>query len=57
MEIKTHKQVSNSKGAFIFKKILEDKKAIHEHLLHGGKLSDLKDQYKFANPVSFIRNR
>jgi len=57
MEIKMHKQVSNSKGAFIFKKILEDKKAIHEHLLHGGKLSDLKDQYKFANPVSFIRNR
>ena len=54
MEIKTNKAKSNSKGALIFKKILEDKKAIHDHLLNGGKLSDLKDKYKFANPVSFI---
>ena len=32
----------NSKGAAIFKKILEDKKAVHEHLKNGGKLTDFK---------------
>ena len=41
----------NSKGAAIFKKMLEDKKAIHEHLSKGGKLEDLKDKYKFAKPL------
>ena len=42
----------NSKGAFIFKKMLDDKKAIHEHLQKGGKLSGLKDKYKFVKPIS-----
>jgi hypothetical protein len=41
----------NSKGASIFKKILEDKKAISEHIQKGGKLEDLKDKYKFAKPI------
>ena len=57
MEFKSKKATNNSKGASIFKKILEDKNAIHEHLLNGGKISDLKDKYKFADPLSFIRNR
>ena len=33
---------ANSKGAAIFKKMLEDKKAISKHIEEGGKLSDLK---------------
>jgi hypothetical protein len=41
----------NSKGAYIFKKMLEDKKAIHEHLAKGGKIEDLKDQFKFVKPL------
>ena len=46
------KKPLNSKGASIFKKILEDKKAIHAHLQKGGKLSDLKDKYSFLDPLS-----
>jgi len=45
----------NSKGAAIFKKMLEDKQAIHAHLEEGGKLTDLKDQYNFAAPLSLKR--
>lgn len=45
-------KTSNSKGAAIFKKMLEDKKAIREHIKKGGKISDLKDQYNFAKPIS-----
>jgi len=41
----------NSKGAYIFKKMLEDKKAIHEHLAKGGKIEDLKDRFKFVKPL------
>ncbi len=44
----------NSKGASILKKMLDDKKAIHEHLQQGGKLSDLKSKYKFVKPLSII---
>lgn len=47
----------NSKGANIFKKMLEDKQAIHEHLVKGGKLTDLKDKYNFATPLSLKGNR
>ncbi|MFM7857437.1 MAG: hypothetical protein ACKO96_37330 [Flammeovirgaceae bacterium] len=54
MKIAVKNQVSkNSKGAAIFKKMLSDKKFIHEHLKKGGKLSDLKDKFDFAKPVSF----
>ena len=42
----------NSKGAFIFKKMLEDKRAIHQHLQKGGKLTDLKNKYRFVKPLS-----
>ncbi len=49
---KTIKNKLNSKGASIFKKMLEDKKAIHEHLKNGGKISDLKNKYKFVKPLS-----
>ena len=41
----------NSKGAFIFSKMLEDKKAIHAHLQQGGKLSDLKEKFNFVKPI------
>jgi hypothetical protein len=43
---------SNSKGASIFKKMLDDKKAIHEHLRKGGKLSDLRNRFNFVKPLS-----
>lgn len=43
---------SNSKGAAIFKKMLDDKKAIHEHIKNGGKIADLKDKFRFVKPVS-----
>lgn len=42
----------NAKGASIFKKMIEDKKAIREHLQKGGKLSDLKEKFKFVKPLS-----
>jgi hypothetical protein len=42
----------SSKGANIFKKILDDKKAISAHLQKGGKLSDLKNEFKFVKPLS-----
>lgn len=45
-------KTDNSKGAAIFKKMLEDKKAIHEHIRKGGKIADLKDKFKFVKPLS-----
>lgn len=41
----------NSKGASVFKKMLEDKKAIQQHLKKGGKLQDLKNKYPFVKPL------
>jgi hypothetical protein len=49
-KIKTSK--SSSKGAPIFKKMIEDKKAIHEHLKKGGKIDDLRGKFDFAKPIS-----
>ena len=46
----------NSKGASIFKKMLEDKKVIHQHLQKGGKLADLKNKYRFVKPLSTSGN-
>jgi hypothetical protein len=43
---------ANSKGAAIFKKMLEDKTAIGEHLKKGGKISDLKNKFHFVKSVS-----
>ena len=54
---KVKHQPLNSKGAAIFKKILEDKQAIHEHLKSGGNLTDLKDKYNFAAPLSLRGKR
>ena len=51
VEEKTNKTL-NSKGAYIFKKMLEDKNAISKHLKKGGKISDLKDKFKFVKPIS-----
>jgi len=42
----------NSKGASIFKKMLEDKNAIHQHLQKGGKLADIKNKYRCVKPLS-----
>ena len=50
--VKENISKQNSKGAAIFKKMLEDKKAISEHLQKGGTLSELKEKYKFATPIS-----
>ncbi len=44
---------TNSKGAGVFKKMLEDKKAISAHLQKGGKLSELKGKFNFVKPISF----
>lgn len=51
MEKKNIKEHLNSKGAHIFKKMLDDKNAITTHLKNGGKLSDLKNKYKFVKPL------
>lgn len=48
---KTIQKPLNSKGASIFKKMLEDKKAIQQHLQNGGKLADLKNKYRFVKPL------
>ena len=50
----TIKNATNSKGAAIFKKMIEDKKAIHEHMAKGKKISELKDKFNFVKPLSFI---
>jgi len=47
------KKKGNSRGAAIFKRMLDDKNQIHQHLKNGGDLSELKDKFNFANPVSF----
>ncbi|MEX2234234.1 MAG: hypothetical protein WD824_18865 [Cyclobacteriaceae bacterium] len=46
------RKTANSKGAAIFKKMLDDKNAIHEHIKKGGKISDLKDKFNFVKSVS-----
>jgi len=47
----TMRKSSNSKGAAIFKKMLDDKKAIRKHVKNGGKISDLKGKFPFVKPV------
>lgn len=44
---------TSSKGAAFFKKMIEDKKAIREHIQKGGKLADIKEKFKFVKPLSF----
>ncbi len=50
--VKEQEKPMNSKGATIFKKMLDDQKAVRQHLRNGGKLTDLKDKYKFLDPLS-----
>jgi hypothetical protein len=53
MKIKAAAQnTANSKGAAIFKKMLDDKKAVREHLMKGGKISDLKGKINLVKTVS-----
>jgi hypothetical protein len=44
-----------SKGSAIFSKILEEKKAIREHIQKGGDINNLKDKYRFVKPLSIGR--
>lgn len=53
----TIKTSANSKGAAIFKKMMADKKTITEHFQGGGKISDLKQQFNFVNPLSIKEKR
>lgn len=41
----------NSKGAAIFLKMIEDKRAIREHIQKGGKISELKGKFNFVKPL------
>lgn len=44
---------ATSKGASIFKRMLDEKNEIHQHLKKGGVLAELKDKFNFANPLYF----
>ncbi len=50
-QVSDKKMTLNSKGASIFKKMLDDKTAIQAHIRNGGKISDLKNKFRFAKPV------
>jgi CTP-dependent riboflavin kinase len=52
MHKKTKMKTQEPKGVSIIKKMMEDKKAIHEHIVKGGKLVDLKEKYNFVKPIS-----
>ena len=47
--------VCEQKSAVVFKKMLENKKAISEHFQKKVNLTDLKDKYHFLNPVYFYK--
>lgn len=52
MKIKDNiKIAANSKGAAIFKKMIEDKKAIREHIQKGSKIAELKGKFNFVKPI------
>jgi len=46
------KKPINSKGASLFKKMLEDKALVRKHLKSGGKLSDLKNKLPLVKTIS-----
>ncbi len=50
-QVSDKKMTLNSKGASIFKKMLDDKTSIQAHIRNGGKISDLKNKFRFAKPV------
>ena len=41
----------NSKGAAVFKIMLEDKRAVHEHVLNGGNIEDIRAKIKRHHEV------
>ena len=43
---------ANSKGAAIFRKMLDDKNTVRPHLKTGGKISDLKDKFNLVKIAS-----
>lgn len=43
---------TSSKGAGIFKKMIEDKQAIREHIQKGGHIADIKGKFNFVKPIS-----
>lgn len=51
-EAKPIRKSSNSKEAAIFKKMLEDKKVISEHVRKGGKISEIKEKFNFVKLLS-----
>lgn len=56
----TEKNISgtkNSKGAAIFKIMLEDKNAIHDHLIKAGKISTIKGKFNFVKTLSITGKR
>ena len=47
--VKKHKKKNAPKGIAIFKKMMEDKKAISKHIRKGGTFKELREKgYKFA---------
>ncbi|RPD40828.1 hypothetical protein [Chitinophaga barathri] len=53
MEEKNVKPSEEPSAWFLFcKQVLEDNRAIKEHLRNGGELEDLKDQYDFVMPFT-----
>ena len=50
--VKRKNKKAAPKGLAVYKKMLEDKKAIQQHLQNGGKLADLKNKYRFVKPLS-----
>lgn len=40
----------------IFRKLAEEKRYIKNHLKNGGKLSDLKDKFKFVMPIKIKKD-
>lgn len=45
----------SSKGARLFKKMIEEKQAIQKHLAEGKKIEELKDKFRFVKPLSTLR--
>jgi len=55
MRAESKKNMSAKSSSQIFKKMLEDKKAIHQHLQEAGKLSDIKDKYSIVKTISLTK--
>ena len=43
----------NSKGAPIFKKMLEDKRMLSEHYAKGGSFEEIKNKLNFGKPLQY----